>query len=191
MQNPINMRKLFWLGLLLLSGFPSMTQTTDLSKATIVASKTIPSPVRETAIRVLQEEILQRTGIHLREAEKIGSSPVIALVLSSEKECAGVLIPTSNTVEKPENKTEGYRLTLELSSGKKILWLIAADQRGIIFSAGQLLRTAELAHSKILFDNKNEIATSPKYAIRGHQIGYRNTANSWDSWTMEIGRAHV
>jgi hypothetical protein len=29
------------------------------------------------------------------------------------------------------------------------------------------------------------MATSPRYPIRGHQIGYRNTANSWDAWTME------
>ena len=31
----------------------------------------------------------------------------------------------------------------------------------------------------------NEIATSPAYPIRGHQLGYRNTANSWDAWTVD------
>jgi len=30
-------------------------------------------------------------------------------------------------------------------------------------------RTSELSHGKFLFDKKNEIATSPKYPIRGHQ----------------------
>jgi hypothetical protein len=23
------------------------------------------------------------------------------------------------------------------------------------------------------------------YHIRGHQLGYRNTANSWDAWTVD------
>ena len=33
--------------------------------------------------------------------------------------------------------------------------------------------------------NEVDINSSPEYAIRGHQFGYRNTANSWDSWTVE------
>lgn len=179
------MKRVIWLNLMLLFSLSISAQVADLSKATIIASKNIPSPVRETAIRVLKEEIAQRTNIQLREGDKIGNQPVIALVLSSEKEFAGSQVPINNADIKPENKPEGFRLVLDQSNGRKILWLIAADQRGIIFSIGQLLRTAELSHGKFLFDKKNEIATSPKYPIRGHQIGYRNTANSWDSWTME------
>ncbi len=179
------MKKLLWLNLLLLTSISLSAQVADFSKATILASKSIPSPVRETAIRVLKEEIAQRTGIQLKETDKIGNQPVIAMVLSSEIEISGIKIPVNGSDVKPETKPEGFRLVTEISSGKKILWLIAADQRGIIFSIGQFLRTADLTHGKINFDTKNEIATSPKYPIRGHQIGYRNTANSWDSWTME------
>jgi len=170
---------------MLLFSLSISAQVADLSKATIVASKNIPSPVRETAIRVLKEEIAQRTNNQLRESDKIGMQPVIAMVLSSEKELSGLQVPANNSDIKPENKPEGYRLVLDQSNGRNILWLIAADQRGTIFSIGQLLRTAKLSHGKFLFDKKNEIATSPKYPIRGHQIGYRNTANSWDSWTMD------
>src|SRR5699024_2171024 len=32
---------------------------------------------------------------------------------------------------------------------------------------------------------KDEIATAPSYPMRGHQLGYRNTANSWDAWTVD------
>ncbi len=179
------MRKLRLLTLLLFFTVSLSAQVIDLSKATIIASKNIPSPVRETAIRVLKEEVAQRTSIQLKETEKFGNQPVLALVLSSEKELAGITVPVNNSDLKPETKPEGYRLVLDQSNGKKILWLIAADQRGTIFSIGQLLRTAWLSRGKFLFDKKNEIASSPKYPIRGHQIGYRNTANSWDSWTME------
>jgi hypothetical protein len=185
MKNPINMKQLFWLSVFLLITNSLSAQVADLSKATIFASSNIPSPVRETAIRVLKEEIAQRTAIQLKETDKIGSQPVIALVLSSENEVAGKSVPVNGSEVKPETKPEGFRLVVEQSNGKKILWLIAADQRGVIFAIGQLLRTAELTRGKILFDKKNEIATAPKYPIRGHQIGYRNTANSWDAWTMD------
>jgi len=179
------MKKLIWLNLLLLFGISLSAQVVDLSRATVVASRNIPSPVRETALRVLKEEIAQRTAIQLKEAGKIESQPVIALVLSSEKELNGHLIPISVSDSKPENKPEGFRIVADQKNGINRLWLIGADQRGIIFAIGQLLRTADLSHNKILFDKKNEIATSPKYPIRGHQVGYRNTANSWDSWTMD------
>jgi len=179
------MKKLIWLNLLLLFGISLSAQVVDLSRATVVASRNIPSPVRETALRVLKEEIAQRTAIQLKEAGKIESQPVIALVLSSEKELNGHLIPISVSDSKPENKPEGFRIVADQKNGINRLWLIGANQRGIIFAIGQLLRTADLSHNKILFDKKNEIATSPKYPIRGHQVGYRNTANSWDSWTMD------
>ena len=177
------MRSIICIYLLLLT-ISASAQVADLSGATILASRNIPSPVRETAIRILKEEIAKRTSLQLKETDKPGSQPTIALVLASEKELSGLTIPVNADEVKPETNPEGYRLFLNQSNGKTILWLIAADQRGVIFAVGQLLRTAELTHHKITFAAKNEIATSPKYPIRGHQIGYRNTANSWDSWTM-------
>ncbi len=179
------MKKLLWLSVLTLFSVSLRAQVVDLSKATIFASKNIPSPVRETAIRVLKEEIALRTSVQLKETEKIGSQPVIAIVLSSEQQASGIAIPVNGSEAKPETKPEGFRISVDQSEVKKILWLIVADQRAAIFAVGQLLRTAELTRGKISFDAKNAIATSPRYAIRGHQIGYRNTANSWDSWTME------
>jgi len=179
------MKKILWLNIFLLFCTTLSAQIIDLSKAGILASKNIPSPVRETAIRILKEEIAQRTSIKLNELTKPGNQPIIALVLSSEKELMGIPVPENSNEVRPENKPEGFRLVADHLTGKKIIWLIAADQRGIIFAIGQLLRTAALTTNKITFDVKNEIATSPKYPIRGHQIGYRNTANSWDSWTMD------
>lgn len=177
------MRRIICLLLLLLS-ISAYSQIADLSKATILASKNIPSPVRETAIRILKEEIAKRTSLQLKENDKSVSKQLIILALATENEVSGFNLPVNADAEKPENKPEGYRLVLNQTDGKTILWLIAADQRGVIFAVGQLLRTAVLTKNKINFDSKNEIATSPKYPIRGHQIGYRNTANSWDSWTM-------
>ena len=176
---------------LLLLAISATAQLADLSGATLLVSKNIPSPVRETAISILKEEIAKRTSLQLKENDKPAGKQVIALVLASENELSGLTVPVNTDEEKPESKPEGFRLVLNQTKGKTILWLIAADQRGAIFAVGQLMRTAVLTRNKITFDSKDEITTSPKYPIRGHQIGYRNTANSWDSWTMAQYEAYL
>ncbi|MDP4284148.1 MAG: hypothetical protein Q8891_06970 [Bacteroidota bacterium] len=160
-------------------------QISNLSKATIIASSKINHPVRETAIRVLQEEVAHRTSINLLLKSKWGNTPVIVLATKKDDAIDGLLVPKRSGENLPETKAEGFRIVLTQSDGKDILWLIGADERGVIFAIGDFLRTAQLSKKKILFNKNDEIETSPTYPIRGHQIGYRNTANSWDSWTPE------
>ncbi|MBV5313157.1 MAG: hypothetical protein JZU47_07655 [Prolixibacteraceae bacterium] len=159
-------------------------QNIDFSKAGIVVSTSIKSPVKETVIRVLQEEVAQRTMIKLPLSNSLVKSAII-LATANDSEVNGLTVPKFSGVNLPENKAEGFRLVAENQSGKQILWLIGADERGVLFAVGQFLRTAELTKNKIIFNQKNEIASSPSYSIRGHQIGYRNTANSWDSWNPQ------
>lgn len=158
-------------------------QLYDFSKSGILASSKIKSPVRETAIQVLQEEIAKRTFIRLPNVNTSDKQTIIALALVDDVNLSGLVVPKQSGENLPETKPEGYRITVDKQAGKQIIWLIGADQRGILFAVGQFLRTASLSKGKIVFDAKNEIATSPAYPIRGHQVGYRNTANSWDSWT--------
>ncbi len=160
-------------------------QTIDFSKAGILASENIHSPVRETAIRMLQEEVASRTGVKLSILNSVGKNELIILAKASDEQVAGLKVPKRTGENLPENKPEGFRVVTELVNGKPVLWLIGDDERGVIFSIGQFLRTAELNKNKIRFNKKDELASSPAYPIRGHQIGYRNTANSWDSWTPE------
>jgi len=174
-------RIVFILALLVVSGIVS-AQTIDLSKATIVASKTIKSPVRETEIRILQEEVAKRTGINPGLSSVIGKTPVIVLATIKDSEVGGLAVPKRIGDDLPESKAEGFRIFQDKSGSHEILWLVGADDRGVLFAVGQFLRTAELIKKKISFNSRDEIATSPAYPIRGHQIGYRNTANSWDAW---------
>jgi hypothetical protein len=156
----------------------------DLSKAGIFASPNIKSPVRETLIRLLQEETAQRTKINLKQVSGLGNSPVIVLATINDEQINGLKVPLLNGENLPENKAEGFRISHEKSNGRDILWLIGADERGVLFAVGQFLRTAVLSKNKISFNESDQIATSPVYPIRGHQLGYRNTANSWDAWTV-------
>ncbi len=159
-----------------------IAQTFDFSSSVIVASPTINSPVRETAIRILQEEIEKRTSIKLPLASEPGKTPVIALTTTMDTEVSRLKVPTQAVENPSEAKSEGFRIVVDKSDQHEILWLIGADDRGVIYAVGQFLRTANLSRNKILFNKVDEIATAPAYPLRGHQIGYRNTANSWDAW---------
>jgi hypothetical protein len=159
-------------------------QPVDFSKATILVSEKIKSPLKETVIKVLQEEVSQRTTINLPFSAQLGKTAIV-LATQNDIDLNGLEVPKRRGENLPETKPEGFRVCIEKTNGKNILWLIGADERGILFAVGQFLLTAELSRNKITFDSKNELSTSPDYPIRGHQIGYRNTANSWDSWNPQ------
>lgn len=155
-------------------------QSYDFSKASISASAGIASPQRETYIRVLQEEVKSRTQLNLVVQGK-NKSPIIALVLASDVMLGDISVPKlpANSVA---FQKEGFGIAIDLSSGRPILWLMGGDERGVLFAIGEFLRKADLSKQKIIVHKKVEISAAPKYAIRGHQLGYRNTANSWDAW---------
>jgi len=161
--------------------FKIQAQSFDFSKAGLVVSSKLASPQKETYIRVLQEEIKARTQLNLVVQEKSNKLPIIALVLASDLSLGDISVPKlpANSVVLQK---EGFGISIDLSSGRPILFLMGGDERGVLFAIGEFLRKADLNKQKIVVDKKIEIASVPKYAIRGHQIGYRNTANSWDSW---------
>ncbi len=63
-----------------------------------------------------------------------------------------------------------------------VVWIHGADSRGALFGVGQLLRSLNWAKSSASIPRDLDIATAPAQPIRGHQLGYRATANSYDGW---------
>jgi hypothetical protein len=181
------LRKSIYLASLFLLGFAvAIAQPITIKSANIIASNSIPSPVKETTVKMLTEEIQKRTSIVLKSTagQPKSSEYTIALVLSGDKDLGGKAIPVSTDKTEPEFKAEGYRIVSELTDKGGILWVIGADARGVLFGAGWVLRKATLLPKTIQLDAKTNVATSPEYAIRGHQLGYRHTANSYDAWTV-------
>ena len=157
----------------------------DLSKATILVSKEIKSPMHETAGNVLAEEIERRTTIELEKSNGWGSNTTIALVLQGEADVFGEKVPNAKDADKKLIKKEGYRIVHQKDGKKDILWIIGADARGVLYGIGKLLRIAQMELGHIKIANNLDITSAPEYPLRGHQFGYRNTANSWDAWTVE------
>ena len=154
----------------------------DLSKATLLVSSEIKSPVSETLIQALQEEIAQRTTIQIPVADKWSQAPVIAIVLASDKALAGVTVPSP---DKPLIQPESFAVILGGNAQQPVLWLIAFDPRGALFAAGHFLRHATLERQKITVAPTCETITAPEYSLRGHQLGYRGQANSYDAWSPQ------
>lgn len=157
----------------------------DLSNAVLLVSPSITSPVNETAIKVVKEEIIQRTSLDVVQTENWDNKTIIALALSSDKELFGKAVPAREGNDLPELKKEGFRLFYSIEGNKKVLWIIGADARGILYGIGKFLRIAQMNEGSLILPEAVDNATSPEFPLRGHQFGYRNTANSWDAWTVE------
>ena len=191
------MKHLFriWLAFAIIGLITSCSNETkkqlDLSKATILISPSIKSPAKESAGSILIEEVAKRTQLQLQLSEIWNNETVIACALSGDKDLFGQLVPKRQGDNLPELKKEGFRLYHEVQNGKNILWIIGANARGILYGIGKLLMTAETKDRQILVASATDIASSPEYSIRGHQFGYRMTANSWDSWTIAQFDQHI
>ncbi|MDX2267719.1 MAG: hypothetical protein NW208_06405 [Bryobacter sp.] len=70
----------------------------------------------------------------------------------------------------PSLATEAFRLRTSPS-----LEIAASTTRGFLYGLGHYLMHANTFY---------EITSAPAYALRGHQLGYRATANSYDAWTI-------
>ncbi len=63
-----------------------------------------------------------------------------------------------------------------------ILTFSAKTIRGLIFAYSHFLRKCEFKNNKIILTKDISGTYIPKRAIRGHQVGYRTTPNTYDAW---------
>ena len=57
--------------------------------------------------------------------------------------------------------------------------------RGMIFAYSHFLRKCEFKYGKIILTKDISGTYTPEKKIRGHQIGYRTTPNTYDAWDYE------
>lgn len=175
-------QRIFLLWIAVLGGImTTYGQSLSLKNATIVVSPSVPVPMRETAPRVLSEEVAKRTQLLLKVANAWPKTGVtVAMVLSSDRELQGKSVPASQGVNAAEKRPEGFRVVAD----GNVVWIIGADARGVLFGTGWVLRHLEMSAGNALLALTTDVATAPVYPIRGHQLGYRHTANSYDAWTV-------
>jgi hypothetical protein len=156
----------------------------DLKQVVVLIEEKPSSKTQAVAARMLQEEVQKRTGLGWEVSRKDdGRRPVIVLAAVTTSEVAGLKVPHRSGQSLPESKHEGYRICAERNNtGESVIWVIGADARGVLFGAGRLLRLLNWGPGHAGLAEATDIATSPAYPIRGHQLGYRARANSYDAW---------
>ena len=73
-------------------------------------------------------------------------------------------------------------------------WIAIAgsDERGVLFGVGHLLRLIGFGRQTATVERgRLPIHSSPKYPLRGHQLGYRPKTNAYDAWTVEMWEQYI
>jgi hypothetical protein len=166
----------------------------NLADAVIIGPAS-PNLHQQTALQVLVEEVEKRTQIHLplqagSGADAAAKPRIVVGTRDSLKARAGEIPGGLPSVNPPG--AEGYVLRVDASRKPATVFVIGADDRGVLFGVGRLLREAHMGwrgHFSIAPDL--QIATAPKTALRGHQLGYRPKTNSYDAFTAAMWDQYI
>jgi hypothetical protein len=134
-----------WAGALL-ACFAAHAADLDLSKARL-ALPTGLSKREAKAVEMLRDEVHKRTRIQLPISTPAGGPTI--------------------TVSRGRGPAEGYSLRV---AGSQVS-IAANDERGMLFGIGRLLRELHMRMGRITIAGDLNITTSPKYPLRGHQLG--------------------
>lgn len=166
--------------------------TIDLSSAQVVISSQ-PTTRELNSLTMLVEEVERRTLIRWQTSDvwPSNSNPVIIVGSRdwiSDLRDSPVQLPSFL----PQTKqVEGYQIEVLQEEPVPAVFVIGSDERGLLFGIGRLLRELHMAQGKIMIPASLSISTSPKFALRGHQMGYRPKTNSYDGWTPEIWEQYI
>jgi len=155
---------------LILAGTGQSAAALDLRTAQVLADSNLTGPETK-AVEMLIAEVEERTGITwTREGSPATAGPAIAI------HHAAAMGPA-----------EGFQLRVA-ADGVSIQ---GYDERGTLFGVGRLLRELRWSKGMVSVPDQTDISSSPKYAIRGQQIGYRPKVNTYDAWTPKDFERYV
>ncbi len=164
----------------------------DLREAVILVTEK-PQWREASAARMLQEEVRKRTELTWEiSTHRPDTRPAIVLATANAEELAGLKVPRRPGQDLPELRKEGYRICVEHNSATgTVVWVIGADARGVLFGAGRLLRLLQWGPGRATLADTTDVCTAPAHLIRGHQLGYRARANSYDAWNASTYEQYI
>jgi hypothetical protein len=166
----------------------------ELNEAVVVSPFAGAESPEGEAVRLLIEEAAKRTGKSWPASESwpMGDGPVIVLTSAQNLEEWPRSYPGRSGPSLPERRPEGYRLVVDKARGRSpVVWAVGADSRGVLFAAGGLLHSLRLNKGRAAVSADLDVATTPAYSLRGHQLGYRAKANTYDAWTPGDYEQHI
>ncbi|MBC7321212.1 hypothetical protein H5T89_11285, partial [bacterium] len=155
----------------------------NITNAIILTSKEVSAP-ESKAVTVLVEEVEKRTGIRLPVEYNFPKDGKPLIIVGTEQSLKELIKPYASlldTLEEPGK--EGYRILVK-EGEQPVILIVGTDPRGVLYGIGKFLR-------KLIWDKGSikikpfSISSTPKYPLRGHQLGYRPKTNAYDAWTVE------
>jgi hypothetical protein len=136
----------------------------DLTHATVVAPPGLSGP-EDKAVALLIEEVDKRSGIRW----DMGTSPVTVEIAHAS------------------GPSEGY----SDHSAAHGVTISGNDARGVLFGIGRLLRELRIARGSVQLPDGFAETSAPRYALRGHQLGYRPKSNTYDAWSVPVFEQYI
>jgi len=163
----------------------------DLTRATIVVPPGNQPLVSRTAVTVLVEEVERRTQIKLPVSTRVPKAgPSIVLCSFRNLADTSFVLPESLATypsDKAATQPESYTI---VTTGNDVL-VDGADPQGVLYGVGKLLRNLDWSKGTLKLVAPLNLASAPDHSIRGHQLGYRTTANSYDAWTPAMYEQYI
>ncbi|MDE2126546.1 MAG: hypothetical protein KGJ62_08150 [Armatimonadetes bacterium] len=159
----------------------------------VVVTPPDQTPVQARAVAMLIEEVAARSRVDWRTSGAI-PAPGIPVVLAGVGESAAALLDAAGAPAAAmprEVRAEGFTLTSMVTERGNMAAVTGADDRGLLFGVGRLLRTLRLGRWEVALPDGLQIATAPAYPLRGHQLGYRPKTNSYDGWSLAMWEQYI
>jgi hypothetical protein len=150
---------------------------------TTVVHRSQQDLVEASATRVLMEEVTKRTGLQWTASTTVPTSgPVVIITIIDGQNSFSQKPPALPEDNAAAMKPEGFRIVV--SGDQPTVRIIGTDGPGTLYGVGKFLRMLDWGNDQAKFPAAVDLLTAPQYSIRGHQLGYRNTANSYDAWDV-------
>ncbi len=181
-----------WCSLCLLLSPGMSASSVDISKAHIWIAPDI-SDNTESAVQDIITQFVNSNdhfSWKMTEASEVASVN-IAIVRPLDPSIGKMVFPGKSEHHLPEISGEGFGIFLDDRQETTVIWLVCNRTRAVIYALGDLLRISEFNDKQITIKNDLAYLSHPAYPIRGHQLGYRNTANSYDAWSVDFYRKYI
>lgn len=162
----------------------------DFTSSHIISGKN-PSTTEQAAVDLFRDEVLHRTAISIPVSVDWPDSGIPVIVAGTVSSVRDYL--DKNKIPVPSGlKEEGFSLILEENNGKApTLYIIGKDDRGVLYGVGHVLRKSKMKKGSIHIPRNIDIETSPRYSLRGHQLGYRPKTNSYDGFDVDMWEQYI
>lgn len=128
-------------------------------------------PLAQKAACVLVEEAEKRTRLRWPIVATTSAANQVVIVLSHQEPSAA-------------QPADGFQISTQADAAQVHIQIVGNDPRGLLFGVGYLLRQLRMARDRVILPQPLNLTTAPHYALRGHQLGYRDKTNAYDGWDL-------